>query len=343
MPLSIRHFARQVSLILFALLAQRTLLADAGVFAGNGQNLHQITSKTIQLVSIDVMIVPGRGPFLFDGGVAGMDRADYQCKFVLRNLSDALEEIQVGFPIDSQFAGQDQAKTQEETAAISDAWVNDYSFLARDATDTYHVSYVHRTPKAGPGEFASLFLWTMHFDAKQTRTLTVTYHIPISMGLVSTAKDPKTAYSNDGVFESEQVDLAMMERVGYITSTGSSWAGKVEKAKFTVITDPFERYLSQRGVIEEAPEDGAKRGPDTPNPFPAHHPFWFRHIDTPNGTPVEGGLEWSYTDYKPQDTIVVSYYFTVLPQRPDEVDAFLDAFLARLRPGQQTSNTLANL
>jgi len=30
--------------------------ADAGVFAGNGQSLHQISTKHVQLVSIDVTI-----------------------------------------------------------------------------------------------------------------------------------------------------------------------------------------------------------------------------------------------------------------------------------------------
>ena len=45
--------------------------ADAGVFTGNGQNLRQISSKSIQLVSIDVIIIPGRGRFLFDGTGTG--------------------------------------------------------------------------------------------------------------------------------------------------------------------------------------------------------------------------------------------------------------------------------
>src|SRR5580658_5568285 len=74
--------------------------ADAGVFTGNGQNLRQISSKSIQHVSI----IPGRGPFLFDGTVPGMDEVHYECAFVLRNLTDKPEEVQVGFPVDSQFA-----------------------------------------------------------------------------------------------------------------------------------------------------------------------------------------------------------------------------------------------
>lgn len=58
-------------------------IADAGVFTGNGQNLHQITSKAVRLASIDVSIILGRGPFLFNGSVPGMDRAEYECTFVL--------------------------------------------------------------------------------------------------------------------------------------------------------------------------------------------------------------------------------------------------------------------
>lgn len=35
--------------------------ADAGLFFGNGQDLHQITSKSIHLASIDVTITLGQG------------------------------------------------------------------------------------------------------------------------------------------------------------------------------------------------------------------------------------------------------------------------------------------
>jgi hypothetical protein len=63
---------------LLALSAFGTVaLPDAGVFTGNGQNLHQISTKDVQLVSIEVTIVPGRGRFLFDGTVPGMDRTEY--------------------------------------------------------------------------------------------------------------------------------------------------------------------------------------------------------------------------------------------------------------------------
>jgi hypothetical protein len=63
-------------LLFLALGTASSAVADAGVFTGNGQNLHQITSETVQLVSIDVTIVLGRGRFLFGGGAPGMDQAE---------------------------------------------------------------------------------------------------------------------------------------------------------------------------------------------------------------------------------------------------------------------------
>jgi hypothetical protein len=160
-------------------------LADAGVFTGNGQSLHQITSKSIQLVRIDVTMALGRGPYLYDGGVAGMDRARYLCKFVLRSKSDQPEEVEIGFPVDSEFAkGNDPISPTD-----SENWVLEYAFIARDEGETYHVDYVHRKPKGGPGEFASLFTWKMRFRPQETKTLAVSYEMPISMGLITTEKE----------------------------------------------------------------------------------------------------------------------------------------------------------
>src|ERR1700691_3012427 len=101
--------ALRVLPLLVIVCSSTPVLADAGVFTGNGQSLHQITSKSIQLVSIEVTIALGRGPFLYDGGVAGMDRARYLCKFVLRSKSNQPEEVEVGFPVDSEFAAGDSA------------------------------------------------------------------------------------------------------------------------------------------------------------------------------------------------------------------------------------------
>jgi len=305
----------------------RPALADAGVFTGNGQNLRQISSEEVRLVSIDVNIVLERGPFLFDGGVRGMDQAEYSCTFVFQNLSSKTVAIQVGFPVDSQFA-RGGAEDSRENAK---AWVLSYGFIARDERATYNVEFVRRKKKS-PQEFASLFVWQMKFLPKENKTLNVQYHIPISMGLVSLAKNEQLSESTPGFHTPEFLDTGMLEMAGYITSTGSSWSGSVETATFTVITEPFESYLERRGVIEESKRKlrGFSREEESRprTALPVRHPWWFRKIKPEGWRKVEGGVQWQYKDFKPKDPIDVRYYITQFPRLPEEVDAFVDALLS---------------
>jgi hypothetical protein len=126
----------------------------------------------------------------------------------------------------------------------------------------------------------------------------------------------------------------MEEVVGYITSTGSSWAGNVETATFTVITEPFERYLDVRGVGEVPPteEDGKPDEESTRyrKAFPVRHPWWFRRISPGGWAKVEHGIQWRYKDYKPQDSIVISYFMTEFPRLAEEVSPFVNQFLENL-------------
>lgn len=314
-------------------------LGDAGVFTGNGQDLHQITSKTVQLVSIDVSIVLGRGPFLFDGTVPGMDRAEYQCEFVLRNLSEKNEEIKVGFPVDSEFARGGKPESPNEARD----WVLEYGFIARDEKATYHVDFVRRKPGEGQGEFGSVFTWSMHFDPKETRKLTVQYRIPMSMGLAPMAKDERSGFRPD-VFGQEFLNIGQLDMAGYITSTGASWAGNVETAKFTLITEPFEKYFTRRGIGEESDSDMDREAAEQFNSsFPVRHPWWFRQIEPAGWKPIKEGVQWEYKDYKPKDSISVSYYTTPFPQLPKEVDAFVDRFLRGLGSSEPAVAELGQL
>jgi hypothetical protein len=305
---------------------------DAGVFTGNGQNLHQITTKEVQLVSIDVTIIPGRGRFLFDGTVPGMDRTEFHCTFVLKNLSPKIEEVQIGFPVDSEFARHNRGKSPTISLKESDGWISDYSFIARDERSTYHVSFVRRK-KMTADEFSELFTWKMSFLPKETRTLTVQYQIPTTMGLTSTRTDENADYQLGGPLEQELLNIGMEEIVGYITSTGASWAGDVKSATFTVITAPFERYLDVRGIGEEPPAvPGEKqdKGEIEQKMFPVKHPWWFRTVSPGGWKKVENGIQWHYEDYKPHDPIVVSYIMTEFPRLPSEASAFISQFLENL-------------
>jgi hypothetical protein len=330
--------AKSVVFSTFALLALIAALgtsafADAGVFTGNGQSLHQISTKNVQLVAIDVTIVPGRGRFLFDGTVPGMDRTEFYCTFVLKSLSANVEEVQIGFPVDSQFAGYSRNESPLISAKESDKWVSDYSFIARDEKTTYHVSFVRRKKEAA-SEFGELFTWEMSFAPKETRTLTVQYQLPMTMGLGSTRKDDNAKYELDSPLEQELLNTGMEEVVGYITSTGSSWAGNVENATITVITAPFEHYLDVRGIVEAVPTGSFDKQNDEDmryrKNFPVRHPWWFRTISPIGWKRIEDGIQWHYQDYKPQNAIVVTYFMTEFPRLPEEVSAFVDQFLENI-------------
>jgi len=302
-------------------LGASTAFADAGVFDGSGQNLHQIGSEAVQLVSIHVGITLGRGPFLFDGTVPGMDRAEYSCAFVLRNLTARPVEVQVGFPVDSEFA-RDRGPV---SASDSKAWVLRYAFIARDELTTYHVEFVRRVPKPAPDEFGSLFVWKMRFEAGQTRTLDVQYQIPIGMALASTRKEATGGFRHPDFGSLLRLDGGMLEVAGYTTSTGASWAGKVEEATFTLITEPFEGYLDQRGWEDRSPVWATpEQVKKTETAFEIHHPWWFRKISPDGWEKVEGGVQWRYKDFKPKDPISVTYFLTQFPRLPEEVAPFVE-------------------
>jgi hypothetical protein len=327
---------------LLALFTTLPAAADAGVFTGNGQNLRQISSKSIQLVSIDVSIMLGRGPFLFDSTVPGMDRTEYECKFVLRNLTEKAEDVQVGFPIDSQFARSSERDTTEEA---EQNWVLEYAFIALDQKNTYHVRFVRRKPGKGPNEYGAIFVWNMNFTPHETKTLRVQYHIPISMGLTSTERDEMAEKSSQtAAFSQELTTIAQLEIAGYITATGSSWARNVEKATFRVYTQLFEKYLDRRGLFEQTSEDlKPEEAAQFKVSFPVQDPWWFREIK-PNGwKAIKGGIQWQYQDYKPKDPISIAYYMTQFPKRADEVDAFVDRFVQAIPPEDSVRAELEKL
>lgn len=344
-------------LLLFVFLGSGSpAIADAGVFFGNGQDLHQITSKSIHLVSIDVTIVLGEGVLPTSPELAGLDKnqleilsgnlATYRCIFVLQSLSDQPEEVQVGFPVESSVVPQDERTSSADLSA----WIKDYQFNARDEKNTYPVEFVRRKPKDGPNEFGSIFNWKMHFAPRETKTLTVTYQIAISMGVASTSKEdgigkmtPEArewyrTRSQSGAFRPERLDLALMRGTGYITSTGSSWSGNVKSATFTLLSDSFEQKIDQNGIPGFAEQSNIK-APRTP-PFPLQHPMWFRRISPDGWKAVQGGVQWIYTDYKPKDCIEAAYYMTQLPKAPEDVDKFVDWFLKRLGPTDSVVNDL---
>jgi len=291
------------------------------------------------LKSIDVAMILGRGRFLFDGTVPGMDEVYYDCRFVLENLKSSGEEVQIGFPVDSEFT-----RLVKETPEEGQNWVLNYGFIAVDEKTTYSVRFVHRKPR-GPKEFAALFVWKMHFGPNETRTLRVTYHMPISMGLSDTRRDEmQTRTVPSEAFSREFMTLAQVELAGYITSTGSSWSGNVDTAKFAVYLDKFEEYFNHRGITEEDPSKmSAEQAERFSASFPLNRPWWFREISPTGWKPIEGGIQWEYQDYKPQRPIEVAYYMTQLPKTASDVHPFVELFLKDIRKNDSAADQLSKL
>lgn len=195
--------------------------ADVGVFTGSGQNLRQITSEEVQLRSIDVAVIPERGPVLFDGSLPGMDRVAYQCVFELVSLSEDTVKIQVGFPVTSQFT----RKPYETKEIGAKEWVLRYRFIARDDSTTYHVDFV---PGDEEAESDALFTWEMEFAPLEKRELAVHYTLPMSMILTQTALDLKREYSDERPWMAT-IGGALAQYFIYETATGASWAGDVSR------------------------------------------------------------------------------------------------------------------
>jgi hypothetical protein len=281
------------------------LHANAGIFAGSGHTVELVKTEKIQLVSEEVTIIPSRARWRFDGG-AGMDRVEYYCKFKLRNLTEERVEVQVGFPLDSQFMKKpyDPKELDEEDLILG------YGFIARDKEKTYHVRFA-----PGDGDLRSIFLWDMAFAPRETRDLAVAYEMPISMGLGSTAtargEQAKPWYAN--------VEFALVENFRYVTRTGRSWAGKVEKATFKVALPGFEAYVRERGFFED---EESKRMAALPE-----RPRVFRRIEPSGWREEEHLIKWEFEGEVPEGPLAVAFYVTVLPTVPGDVPAFVKTVL----------------
>jgi hypothetical protein len=291
--------ALSTSLLLVAVL-QGYACADVGVFAGTGQNIHLSTNADVQMVSQDVSIIPGRGRFLFDGSVAGMDVADYRCTFQLRNESEREVKLQVGFPLNSQFL-----RAPYKSSASTVELVASYKFLVQESERIYSVRYEKATQQAS---FENVFLWDMTFSANEVKTLDVSYSLPISMSLSRTFRDG-TKSSYDRPWYSE-MEACVVEYFGYVTETARSWKGNVESAKLTIQVSGFETYLNQRGTLER-PSGDERQGA-----YPIlQKPEVFRSV-SPEGWTKDsnGSIHWESTDSEPDAGVVVAYSVLRIPK-----------------------------
>jgi hypothetical protein len=341
-------WSRLALTVLFVGACAAPVRANAGVFFGSGQTVRLGTSADIQLVSEDVTIRPLRSGWLMDGSIGrACDRVEYECRFQLKNLTDKPVSVQVGFPLNSQFTDTHYRPENSELDRVR-AWSQDsgelvrqYKFIARERDRTYHPRFVFSDQDK---KLKSIFLWDMKFEPNETRQLDVSYEMSMSMAATSMSKNegaetfaaglrPEFHFdpSRDASIHSKEwyrkFEEAMVEWFEYVTETGRTWAGKVDRAKFQIDLRPFEEYLQRRGwqeflhdgprTVEEAAKWAAQLvgrkvlvhrtitpGGWTTAKGPTNVEIWI-------GT--KGVISWEYKDYRPEKLIRVCYWITSLP------------------------------
>jgi|GEM_PF-1086128 len=244
---------KKIVLILFTLAMAETIFANAGIFDGIGGNLTLTQSAEIQMVSERVAMIPMRAPFPVDGGARGVDLMRYYCIFKLKNLTDKEVSVQVGFPLQSETVWPEKGGKSYHQADVA----AQFNFIAGTAKEVYPVRFeaVDKDKK-----FRKIFLWTMKFAPNEEIELSVAYTMNGYFGLGGLEKSsPDKKGKEYRCPYLQSLSGCLVQMFGYVTETGNSWAGEIEKAEFELHSAEFEAYLSRRGPFEIDPDREAKK------------------------------------------------------------------------------------
>ena len=105
----------------------------------------------------------------------------------------------------------------------------------------------------------------------------------------------------------------MVEWFQYITETGNSWAGPIEKATFQLETKNVATCLGKRRLL----------GGESPQPMRTG--VVYEDISPTGGKfdPKEGTITWEYRNYKPGKPFRFAYYLIGLPPTPAACDSWV--------------------
>lgn len=302
------------AIIAIALLTPCKTIANAAVFAGYGHDIKLLESEDVQMLGEDITITPERGPNRFDGSVSGMNRVRYICIFTLKNLRANPVTIQVGFPLESDLM-RGLSQHPEPLARAMEF----YSFKAHDGGNPYNVRYEKEDQSKN---LRQIFLWDMTFKPSETKTLHITYSMPMSMGLATTNKNHEYNHEKTARKWLPCLEAGMAEFLGYVTKTGASWAGgTIGKAKFTLKLGAFEHYLQNRPFLD----DLANRE-EIHDTFPAWEPARFRTLTPVDGwnRSDKGDLTRTLKNYSPAEDITVFYYSTIFPRTAEDTKRLVE-------------------
>ena len=236
-------------LLLFVFIS---CFGNAGVFRGSGQTPMLEKTDQIQMVEEEIFMIPHRGNYPVDTSRRNLDKMEFRCRFILRNLTDQKVVIPVGFPLDIQARLMDDKGKFNQSQLIGH-----YGFTAGTKDRTFPVRFV---PWDRKKKFSKLFLWEMTFLPKQEIELFVNYTMEGYLGLDGTMRnrdwDKRKPYKCEYLY---YLTSGLGQAQFYVTETGSSWAGGIEKAVFRYYPYEFEEYLAKRGAWEESRKEHNSR------------------------------------------------------------------------------------
>jgi hypothetical protein len=300
-------------LLAFLCLFPYSVFANAGLFGGNGQNVSLESTEKVQMVSenVDIYLVRAEQPVTGGMKWETVDKAHYTCHFELKNLTDKDVTVSVGFPL----AGDNYVlpRYSEKNEDINQAKIiSQFNFIAGTAYGTYPIRYVRTDVKK---QFTHIFLWEMTFKPNETINLLVSYSMRGYYGLGMTQKKPYNWDKDRYGFEYlSEFDTAITQIFGYVTATGKSWHGSIEKATFTIHVGEYEKYLEKRGASEIDEDYVHYKKYQERAPFSA----LYRCI-TPAGWSEQGEKDkrvvvYRFTDFKPEMEINIQYAFLLIPK-----------------------------
>jgi len=319
---------------------------NAGLFLGSGHSLQLVKSADVRMVSEDVTITP------ICGVSAMMHSVEFRCRFVLKNVSAKPLKIQVGFPLDRE----PRLIEGDDTDLVLST-----HFIARDANNTYHVRHVAGNPQA---KYRHIFLWDMEFAAGETKTLHVGYILPMSVAAGTTRNvDDKEKTQFPAKHEKPwhvRVEACMVVYFSYITETGQSWAGPIEKAAFRVRNNGFDHCLRKSPeFVGGDPADfppGMELPDEDPNSsqpgsmadlgfvlglklgtvYPRISPEGWKPAyipELPPGKPKPeyepDGIAWQFENYKPGPPLRFTYYLVGFPEAVADCDPWVRRVLGK--------------
>jgi hypothetical protein len=316
------------------LLVFISCFGNAGVFRGSGQTPVLGKTDQIQMVEEEIIMFPRRGKYPVDTSCRNLDKMDFRCRFILRNLTDKTVVIPVGFPLDIE------ARLQDDKGKVNQSQlIGHYGFTAGTRDKTFPVRFVPWDKKK---KFSKLFLWEMTFLPKQEIELFVNYTMEGYLGLEGTMRNRD--WGKRKTYKCEYLDgltWGLGQAQFYVTETGSSWAGVIEKAVFSYYPYEFEEYLAKRGAWEESRKERKKRL-EMIKKYPGNFNYLFSpempmlRVWTPafeKWQPRQGKhksdryLELVFQPYKPQkkDNIRIGYTFPMIPINAEQFELYCNA------------------